>query len=379
MHISFYAPLKPLSHPHPSGDLVIGTGLFEFLKKSGHRLTVASALRARWIYWKPWRWLNLLVARKQAAERARRSTADIWLTYHAYYKAPDLLGPSIAARLHIPYVIFQGAYATKRRKKLRTRPGYLLNKKSLRAANHVFTNKRVDLHNLGRLLPPQRISYVAPGIVLEDFPFDPQARSTLRQEWNVDTEPVVVSAAMFRPGIKADGLSCVIRACGRLHRNGRPLHLAIAGDGKERNRLRALADAHLPGKVTFVGKIPRKDMYRFYSAGDIFAFPGIRESLGMVYLEAQSCGRPVVAFQNGGIPEVVRDGETGLLVPMHDLDRFTSAIETLLTQEHLRRQMGARAQAHVHENHDLEANYAAVENILEKIVRDHADGRLQKK
>ena len=54
---------------------------------------------------------------------------------------------------------------------------------------------------------------------------------------------------------------------------------------------------------------------RYYSAGDMFVFPGIRESLGMVYLESQSCGLPVVAFHNGGIPEVVVDGETGFLTP----------------------------------------------------------------
>ena len=60
----------------------------------------------------------------------------------------------------------------------------------------------------------------------------------------------------------------------------------------------------------------------------------------MVFLEAQSCGIPVIAFRNGGIPEVVRDGETGVLVPMYDLDRFAGAIEKLLTDTGLRRQMG---------------------------------------
>ena len=59
-------------------------------------------------------------------------------------------------------------------------------------------------------------------------------------------------------------------------------------------------------------------MDQFYSAGDIFAFPGFRESLGMVYLEAQSCGLPVVACRNGGIPEVVDEGETGYLIPAGD-------------------------------------------------------------
>ncbi|NOR22952.1 MAG: hypothetical protein GQ542_00915, partial [Desulforhopalus sp.] len=50
MRIAFYAPLKPLGHPHPSGDLVIGTGLYQFLQGRGHRLESVSQFRARWIY-----------------------------------------------------------------------------------------------------------------------------------------------------------------------------------------------------------------------------------------------------------------------------------------------------------------------------------------
>ncbi|MEW6673241.1 MAG: glycosyltransferase family 4 protein [Thermodesulfobacteriota bacterium] len=371
MRISFYAPFKPLGHAHPSGDLVIGTGLYEYLQKRGHQLMVASDFRARWVYWTPWRWPELVNKAFQAVRRARQFEPDIWLTYHAYYKAPDLLGPSISKRLDTPYVIFQGAFSTKRRKKIKTLPGYLINKKSLCAARHVFSNRQMDLLNLGRLLPQERVSYVAPGIYPQAFSFDEEARSDLRRQWNIGGDPVVLSAAMFRPGVKTEGLSWVIRACGKLFRNGKRFQLVIAGDGVEKDKLYRLAAENLPGKVTFLGKIAREHMYRIYSAGDVFVFPGIRESLGMVFLEAQSCGIPVVAFDNGGIPEVVRDGETGLLVPMYDSDRFAGAIEKLLTDTALRRQMGETARVYIRERHDLNANYCKVEEILETIAREH--------
>jgi glycosyltransferase involved in cell wall biosynthesis len=148
--------------------------------------------------------------------------------------------------------------------------------------------------------------------------------------------------------------------------------LVIAGEGRERNRLLQLSEEHFPGRVRFVGKIPRNEMYRFYSAGDIFAFPGIRESLGMVFLEAQSCGIPVVAFANGGIPEVVRDGETGFLVPLYDSDRFAKAIEFLLTKRDIRQKMGQTAQVHVRESHDINRNYKEIKKVLEDIVRKKA-------
>ncbi|MDF1593836.1 MAG: glycosyltransferase family 4 protein [Desulfobacterales bacterium] len=370
MRICFYAPFKPLGHVHPSGDLVIGTGLFEYLQNRGHQLMIASDCRVRWIYWTPWRWPELLREAFRAAGRVRQFTPDIWLTYHAYYKAPDLLGPPISKRQDIPYVIFQGAFSTKRRKKIKTLPGYLLNKKSLCAARHVFSNRRADLLNLGRLLPQEVISYVAPGIYPRAFSFDGNARSELRQQWKAGDDPVVLTAAMFRPGVKTEGLSWVIRACGKLFRQGTRFQLVIAGDGVEKEQLYRLASEHLPGKFSFLGKIPREHMYRFYSAGDIFVFPGIRESLGMVFLEAQSCGIPIIAFRNGGIPEVVRDRETGVLVPMYDFDQFAGAIEKLLTDKALRRQMGETARSYIRENHDLDTNYGKVAEVLEAIVRD---------
>jgi len=124
MRIAFYAPFKPLGHAHPSGDLMIGTGVFEYLKSRGHRVRVISELRTRWIYWKPWLWVRLLIERQRTLRHARRRRPDLWFTYHSYYKAPDLLGPYVSRRTNMPYVIFQGVYASKRRRKIKTRPGF---------------------------------------------------------------------------------------------------------------------------------------------------------------------------------------------------------------------------------------------------------------
>lgn len=369
MRILFYAPFKPLGHPHPSGDLVIGTGLFEFLQNRGHALEIASALRTRWIYWKPRQWLPAARDLRRAIRRAEDFRPHLWLSYHPFYKAPDVLGPAVCRRADLPYVIFQGAYATKRRRDIRTIAGFYLNRRSLAAADHVFSNRRVDLENLARIVRPERLTFVAPGIVCRDFTFDPRARQTLRGQWQAGDDPVVLSAAMFRPGVKTRGLAWVIRACGRLLRRGRRLLLVIAGEGRQRPQLAELARRHLGRRVRFVGKIPRDRMHRFYSAGDLFAFPGFRESLGMVFLEAQACGLPVVAFDSGGIPEVVANGNTGILTPLGDFDAFAAAIDTLVTDSGLCRHLGRTAAVGVRQRHDLKHNYGIVEQRLMDVVQ----------
>ena len=369
--IIFYAPFKPLNHPHPSGDQATAKGIFDFLSRKGHRLEMASSLRCRWIFWRPWLWPRLFAEQRRIARRFSAGAGMIWFTYHTYYKAPDLLGPRVAVRLNIPYVVFQGIYSTKRRRSVKTWPGFMLNRKALLAAQHVFTNKRVDLHNLRRLLPAERITYVAPGIQPEHFNFDRESREQLRRSWNIGDEIVVFSAAMFRPDVKTKGLMWVIRACGDLVRRGRLLRLVIAGGGREKPRLQRLAAEELGDRVNFVGKVARSEMYRYYSAGDVFAFPGFNESLGLVFLEAQACGLPVVAFAGGGIPEVVQDGKTGLLVPYNTFESFVDALERLLTQKHLRQEMSQAARIYVRQFHDLQQNYQIMDRILGEIGSRH--------
>jgi len=369
MNIAYYMPFKPMGHPNPSGDLVIGTELYRYFRNRGHHIDLVSRLRSRWLFLKPWAWGGLAVEAVRTERRCRRLRPDVWLSYHSYYKAPDLLGPFCCGRLRIPYVIFQGMYSTSKRRRLKTLPGFLLNRRALISARIVFTNKKVDELNLLRLLPSHRVIYVPPGIHPADFCFDPEARKALRESWQAGRRPVVMTAAMFRPGVKVDGIMEVIDACARLVAEGVDLRLVIAGDGSARERLEQHARGKLPGVTRFLGKIARPEMNRYYSAADLFAFPGIEESLGMVYLEAQSCGLPVVAFKDWGASEAVVHNRTGLLAGAARRQDFVTSIKKLVMDQELRTKMGLAGVDHVRQSHDLMINYGIVEKTLQELSR----------
>lgn len=91
--IGYYTPFKPLGFHLPSGDLTIATGLRDFLEAGGHRVLHPSRLRARWIFWKPWLWPIVVWDRLRVLRIVRHAHAGLWLTYHTYYKAPDLDRP----------------------------------------------------------------------------------------------------------------------------------------------------------------------------------------------------------------------------------------------------------------------------------------------
>lgn len=371
MKLTFYMPFKPPGHINPSGDLITGQELRDSFITEGHTVSVASSLRSRWIYWKPRALVRMLMERRRICTMLDKKPADLWFTYHSYYKAPDMLGPHCSSRTKTPYVIFQGIYSTKHKRSLKTLPGFLLNRKALLAARLVYTNKRSDQKNLARLLSEDRLLYIPPGIKPEQFDFDSASRDTFRNQWHIHDRVVIFAAAMFRPGVKTEGLRQVITSCSALKRDGKRLFLVIAGDGQNRAELEQQARQHLGPDHIFLGKIRRQELYRYYSAADIFAFPGIHESLGMVYLEAQSVGLPVVAFKDWGAREAVINERTGMLTPAAQPDQFSDAIGILLENSDLRKKLGHAARNHIRTNHDIVKNYRRLMQSLEQIVRQH--------
>jgi glycosyltransferase involved in cell wall biosynthesis len=375
MRIAYYMPFKPLGHANPSGDLTMGTGLHAHLRSRGHDIRLISRMRTRWLYLHPWLWPEAAASIALALAEARRFAPDIWLTYHAYYKAPDLLGPLCAAALDIPYVIYQGTYATKHRRRILRRPGFHLNRRSLLAADLVVCNKKRDYHNCSRLLPEEKLLYNRPGLRPGMFRFSHSAREALRSELSPDNAPLVVSTAMLRNDVKSQGMRWMFKALSRLAANGTEFQLAVVGDGPMRNELERLGRRLFRGRCRFLGHIARNRLHSLYSAADIFAFPGINESFGMAYLEAQACGLPVVAFDGWGVPEAVSHGKTGLLAPPFDREAFNTHLKTLVDSPELRRDMGQQAAKHVRTLHNSEQN---LDDFTTHLLRLHTRRTLQR-
>lgn len=128
-----------------------------------------------------------------------------------------------------------------------------------------------------------------------------------------------------------------------------PAHLAIAGTGPEMDRLRAAARSlGIHERVHFLGNCDHASLPRIYSSCDVVVGASFaNETFGMAIAEASACARPVIATRFGGFPEVVRDGETGLLVPPRDPQALAAAIRTLLCDPARGRAMGEAGRAHV--------------------------------
>ncbi|MFV0422410.1 glycosyltransferase family 4 protein [Oleidesulfovibrio sp.] len=366
MTLCFCTPFKPLDHPRTSGDVTIAKDLCNFMEQQGQHIYHVPYLGTDKIWRKPHLWPKYLYRKAQVATSVCMKKPAAWLTYHSYWRAPDVLGP-VAAAAGVPYFIFAGAHSPKRAKESGARWGHDKNLKALQAAAHVFVNKRRDLPALHRVLPESKVSFIPPGIHTEMFKFDSRSRAELRKEWHVRGASVVLTVAMLRKGVKTQGLEHVISACARLRARGDDIILVVVGDGPERERMEGIAKYALAGNAHFTGLIPREKLYKYYSSADLFAFPGINEGLGMVYLEAQAAGLPVVAWDHDGAPELVLTGKTGIITPSWNNDAFAHAIGLLAADGKIRRTLGDQARIHVRTTHQLNTNYGTVLNIMNRI------------
>jgi colanic acid/amylovoran biosynthesis glycosyltransferase len=170
------------------------------------------------------------------------------------------------------------------------------------------------------------------------------------------TRPRVLSVGRL---VEFKGFEYGLRAFAEVLRTLPTAHYDICGDGPLRSQLEALArELGIASNVHFHGSLPRQRVAELMARAWVFLLPGVTdqqgqvEAQGVVLLEAQASGVPVVASRVGGIPEVVRDGETGLLVPSKDVAATSERLVTLLCDPELRARYSVAARAFVERDYN---------------------------
>jgi len=148
------------------------------------------------------------------------------------------------------------------------------------------------------------------------------------------------------------------------------MRLLIVGGGRERRSLEELAGKCGISDVSdFVGPVPHDVVPTYLHKLDIYCALSRSESFGVAVLEASACGLPVVVSDVGGLPEVVVDGATGLVVERENLAAAAEAITRLALTPAMRTLMGQAGRTHVRENYDWNDSVTIMENVYEKAAR----------
>lgn len=175
---------------------------------------------------------------------------------------------------------------------------------------------------------------------------------------------------VYGRAVPEKGFDLALRAFARARRTYADLRLLVAGDGVELPALRVMAlELGIADAVAFLGWVPPHQMARTINRAFLVLAPSRwEEPFGLVALESAQMGRPVVATRVGGLPEVVLNGETGVLVEREDEEGMAEAICTLLANPNLCRSMGKNARQRAQTSFGIETMVDAYENLYRQEV-----------
>ncbi|MEM9643126.1 MAG: glycosyltransferase family 4 protein [Pseudomonadota bacterium] len=337
---AFYAPMKPPTSPTPSGDREMARNLMRAIAAEGDPVDLVSELR---IYDKTGDTAVQQSLQLAAQTEAQRLTDEmpedtaLWVTYHNYYKAPDLIGPVVCAARRIPYVQMESTRASSRL----NGPWADFAKAAhdaCDAANVIFYHTANDLITLKRdRYAQQALVELPPFLPLADLP--PQSL----------TKGPMLAVGMMRHGDKLASYQLLADALSLLSGDWR---LHIAGDGPARPDVEAQM-APFGDKVTFLGQLDRDSLTRVYQNSGLLVWPGVNEAYGMIYLEAQAAGLPVVAQDRSGVRDVLAPFEYPAVA--QGARGLARCIQQLLHNSADRKNLGQLARKHVADRHLMPA------------------------
>jgi len=246
---------------------------------------------------------------------------------------------------------------------------------NLRRASAIASTSHAMARQVQRLVPDRTEIAVTPfGVDLACFRPDPSHRSS-----GPLTIGIVKSLA------PKYGVDLLLRAFAGLVADAEvktsladELRLLVVGDGPQRAELEALARTlGIASHTEFAGAVAHADVPAWLNRLDIYAAPSRldSESFGVAVIEASACALPVVVSDVGGLPEVVRNDETGLIVPRDDVPALQSALKRLVLDAALRARLGQRGRAHVEREYDWGHCVDLMERCLERVIAQHGAAR----
>lgn len=289
---------------------------------------------------------------------------------HAHFGPDGTLAMPVAQRLGVPLIVsYHGSDAT-------VKDEYAWGSY---VGHRLYRLRRTRLAHTAR-------AFVTPSRFVKSMAV---ARQGIPEE-KIVVIPHGIDVDQFRPGpdpkygrilfvgrlVELKGLHHLIEAVSRIRESFPQVRLVVVGDGPDRAFYQSLAERKLGRACTFLGAQPHQRVREEMQKAYVFSMPSISmpngeaESFGMVFLEAQACGVPVVAYAVGGIPEVVAHGKTGFLADEGNVTALADYLKTFLENPDLRDAAGRAGRLWVETRFDRRRQNHELENLYRRVCRE---------
>jgi len=187
----------------------------------------------------------------------------------------------------------------------------------------------------------------------------------IEEKYNLNADRYILYVGRLVP---LKGLDYLLQAAANLVRQF-DVQFLIVGSGPEKENLSHLAKRFgLSGCIKMLGKVTQEELLKLYSLSSAFVLPHPKEFFGVVLLEAMSCAKPVIGVDAGGVPEIIKDKENGLLVKPQDPTSLTYAIRFILENQKKARSMGEKGREIVEKEYDWRVVARRISLIYNKVL-----------
>ncbi len=184
------------------------------------------------------------------------------------------------------------------------------------------------------------------------------------------TGRIILTVGRWNSAERYKGADTLIAVLPRVLETAPDVSLVLVGDGDDRPRLEHPArDVGVSEQVHFLSGLTPEQLFACYANCDVFALPSKGEGFGLVFLEAMACAKPVIGGAHGGIPDIVEDGVTGLLVPHGDAERLVQALESILNKPSVASEMGARGRQRVQKEYTFAVFQSRLMQTMQEFLR----------
>ncbi len=217
--------------------------------------------------------------------------------------------------------------------------------------------------------PKRKVHLIPHGIDMSEYaPVSAEEKASRRRELGLPGDKLlVVYTGRLIQGKGLETLFTAMRSLADLS----AVHLVLVGSGAgqvisiEEKLREAAGEGPLRGRVTFTGRVD--NVAAFLQASDIFAFPTLDEALGMAAVEAQACGLPAVASRTGGVPDIIEDGVTGILVAPGDPDALARGLRALVENAELRGRYAEAARRRTQERFAIDTTISRYADLFRRL------------
>ncbi len=365
--------LHVTSHLHIGGITRYVLSLSERLVKRGHHVIIAAdgghaasqvteIGATHWPFslhtsaeWSP----QVFWSMRQLAARVRQEPVDVM---HAHTRVGQVVADHVAHHQSIPYVTtWHGIYQPRLGRRLWPCTG-----KMTIAISGLVRQDLLDRFHV----PERQVRCIYNGVDVAYYAAQPDAATmqALRQRWNIPTDRPVVGAIGRMAAGRVKGFDTLLVAASLLEDILPECHVVIVGDGPRRPFLEDIATRlGVRTRVHFVGEMA--DIRVPLALMDVFVFTSRwPEAFGLTLVEAMAAGKPVVATQAGAVPEVIRHGVDGWLVPSDDPASMAEGIVRLVRDHAVASQLGRQAHIRVRDTFSLDRMATEVEAVYQEVV-----------